>query len=229
MPIELADLLQAPPAFEMRPAFLFPTSPGAGKEAGQVYGQLKSLEGISPYSGSIAVAPLRFEAMRGQPIRAPRTLPAKVPSTEEALFQNRARLKIMTSTVAMHLTDLTRGWLFEALDELLNLEVWHEGDSVLDPNSFATYLRLLIYQRRVTRASLGIANSGNLLAAWVTPAHRLTMEFLASDQLRWALSCGEGESREVAAGLCGVRRLFAVLSPYNATGWFVEDANADRR
>jgi hypothetical protein len=115
------------------------------------------------------------------------------------------------------------------LDELLDPEIWHEEDALLDANSFGTYLRLLTYQRKVKRASHGVSNAGNLLTAWVADGHRLTMEFLASDQVRWALSHGTGEFRELAAGQCGLRRLTAVLSPYDATAWFVDDADADPR
>jgi hypothetical protein len=229
MPAELASLLGSPRAFEMRPTLPIAISPGAGKEASEVYGRLRLMEGIGLYSGSGGgIAPLRLEALRDLRLKTPRTVPARVPSGEQALFQNRARLKVMTSTVAMHLPQATRSWLFEALDDLLSVEMWHEEDALLNPSSFATYLRLLVYQGRVRRASLGISNIGNLLAAWMTATHRLTIEFFPSDRLRWALSCGDEETREVAAGQCGLRRLSPVLTPYDAIGWFVEDANADR-
>jgi hypothetical protein len=229
MPSDLVGFLDAPPAFEMRPIFLGPVSPGTGVEANHLYGRLRSLEGIGPPSDAIRIAPVKLEAARTMPVGAPRTAPAAMPSMEDALFQNRARLKVMTSMVAMHLMEATRHWLFGALDELLSPEVWHEDDALLNPDSFGTYLRLLTYQRGVRPASLGVSNAGNLLAAWVTADHRLTMEFLASDQARWALSHETKELRESAAGQCGLRRLTAVLSPYNATAWFVEDAHANYR
>lgn len=229
MPIELQSLIQTPPAFEMQPIFLGTVSPGAGNEASSLYGRFKSLEGGSARGAAARMAPVRFEAARPGSSAAPQAVPAAVPSVEESLFQNRARLKVMTSTVAMHLSDPTRQWLFDALDELLDPEVWHEEDALIDANSFGTYLRLLTYRRSVKRASLGVSNGGNLLAAWVAPGHRLTMEFLPSDQVRWALSHGSGELKELATGQCGLRRLPAVLSPYDATPWFVDNANADRR
>lgn len=227
MPIELENLIQTPRVFEIPPIFLGTVSPGAGTEASYLYGRFKSLEGLSIPGAAAQIQPVRLEAARPGSSAAPQTVPAAVPSIEESLFQNRARLKVMTSTVAMHLSDATRQWLFDALDELLDPEVWHEEDALIDVNSFGTYLRLLTHRRDVGRASLGVSNGGNLLAAWVTPDHRLTMEFLPSDQVRWALSHGTGELRELAAGQCGLRRLTAVLSPYDATTWF-GDADANR-
>jgi hypothetical protein len=229
MPPDLGGILEAPAAFDMRPIFRGAVSPGIGEEASQLYERLKLLEGARAPSAGMRVAPVQFGAAKSKPIGSPRTTPAAAPSIEEALFKNRAQLKVMTSAVAMHLKEAARHWLFETLDELLGPEVWHEDDTLLNPNSFGTYLRLLTYQRGVRPASLGVSNAGNLLAAWVTDDHRLTMEFLASDQVRWALSHGTVETRELAAGQCALKRLAAVLSPYDATDWFAEDAHADHR
>lgn len=229
MPAELAGRIEAPAAFGLRPIFGVPVSPGIGEEAGRLYQRLKSLEEVGAPSTAIRFAPIQFEAAKPAPIGAPRTVPAAVSSLKEALFKNCAQLKVMTSIVAMHLSEATRHWLFDALDGLLDPEVWHKDDTLLNPNSFGTYLRVLIYQRDVRPASLGVSNAGNLLAAWIGDDHRLTMEFLPSDQVRWALSHGLGADRELAAGQCMLKRLTAVLSPYDATAWFVEDAHANHR
>lgn len=229
MPGELAAFVEAPAAFGPRPIFSVPVSPGIGEEAGRLYQRLKLLEEVGAPSTVIHIAPVQFEAARPAAIGTSRTAPAAVPSLEEALFKNRAQLKVMTSIVAMHFSEATRRWLFEALDELLNPESWHEDDTFLNPNSFGTYLRVLTYQRGVRPASLGVSNAGNLLAAWIGDDHRLTMEFLPSDQVRWALSHGTAETRELAAGQCALKRLTVVLSPYDAAAWFVEDAHANHR
>ena len=211
MPAELLNVHEAPSAFTTRLALPSLISPGAGKEALQIGSQLESIENIR--SGVVAISPKPFQFKangRGSP-QARGTVPARPASLQETLFQTRARLKVMTSQVAMHLSEHTRTWLFTQLDDLLDPEVWHEDDTLVNPASYATYLRLLIYYGRVKVASLGISNIGNLLAAWLTLTGRLTMEFVASDHVRWALSCGEGEAREMAAGQCGVRRIDTVL------------------
>lgn len=227
MSVEQPQSLPATRAFSMWPTLPSFISPGAGKEAGQIFGQLQAIQNFRQPATAPGLTPVRFEPGGGVPAEAPRTFPTKPASIEEALFQNRARLKIMTSQVAMHLSEAVRGWLFSQLDWLLSPDSWHEDDILVRADSFFTFLRLLIFYRKVKFGSLGVSNAGHLLAAWLAEDHRLTMEFLPADQVRWAVSRGQGEARERAVGQCTVRRVSQVLMPYNAREWFIEDAGTD--
>jgi hypothetical protein len=145
-------------------------------------------------------------------------------STAERLHAALASAKVMTSEVVMHLDREWRDRLFDQLDDLLDVEDWHEDDEPLLDESFRTFLRLILYQKPGRRPGLGLSHRGHLIAAWTAGADRLTLECGADDTIRWVLSCEIHGARERAAGETHVARLPEILRPYGPDRWFA-DAN----
>jgi hypothetical protein len=146
-------------------------------------------------------------------------------STAERLHAALASAKVMTSDVAMHLDREWRDRLFAQLDDLLNVEDWHEDDEPLLDESFRTFLRLILYQKPKRRPGLGLSHRGYLIAAWTADADRLTLECAPDDMIRWVLSCEINGERERAAGETHVARVPEILQPYRPDRWF---ANVDQ-
>ncbi|HTY66719.1 MAG TPA: hypothetical protein VMH36_08715 [Alphaproteobacteria bacterium] len=146
---------------------------------------------------------------------------------EQLLDRRRAELKVRTAAVAMHISEKWRLDLFRQLDDLMDIESWHLEDQPIDPESFMTFLRFLIYEKNIKRPSLAISTNGAIIAAWFEPGQRLTIEFHAKDHVRWIVSrVDEQFGSESAAGTGSVLRLAAVLSPYGAEAWFKNAAAA---
>jgi hypothetical protein len=143
-----------------------------------------------------------------------------------SLFRLRWQMKLMISQVAMHLSHEVQTSLASALDDLLDPASWHAQDPPLAPDSFATYLRLQLFERSLRLPSFGISQPGNLMAGWIAERGRLTFEFLATDQIRWSLSYQRKERRERAAGEVEINRLRDVLAPYPVLDWYIANAAA---
>lgn len=151
--------------------------------------------------------------------QAPKLRPA---ATAERLDAALASAKVMTSNVVMHLDREWRDRLFAQLDDLLNVEDWHEDDEPLLDESFRTFLRLILYQKPKRRPGLGLSHRGHLIAAWTTGPDRLTLECAPDDTIRWVLSCEINGERERAAGETHVARLPEILRPYGPDRWFAD-------
>jgi len=150
-----------------------------------------------------------------------KALPSSRADPHAEVFDRLIDLKVSTATIAMHLQDAWRTGLFRQLDDLLDEENWHPGDTLPTPDSFRTFLRLVIMLGRPPRPGLGCTDSGNILASWRRTEDRLTIECRLDDELRWVLSrrlLGETES---AAGICKVKNLRSRLAPYEPEVWFV--------
>jgi hypothetical protein len=128
----------------------------------------------------------------------------------------------MTSNVVMHLDREWRDRLFAQLDDLLDVQDWHEDDEPLLDESFRTFLRLILYQQPKRRPGLGLSHRGHLVAAWTTGADRLTLECAPGDTIRWVLSCQIDGEHERAAGETHVARLPEILRPYGPDRWFAD-------
>lgn len=139
---------------------------------------------------------------------------------EQQLFDSLAAAKVTTSHVAMHLDNEWRRRLFRQLDSLLAYEDWDSADIPLRGNSFTTFLRTIIFLRPKRAPGLGMSSTGEIVAAWTKEQDRLTMEFGASDKVRWTLSRIENDERERAAGETYADRMEQVLAPYNPDRWF---------
>jgi len=141
-------------------------------------------------------------------------------SLPEQLYNALAAAKVLTSQVAMHLEDHWRAKLFKRLDDLLSVDNWDELDRVLVQDSFSTFLRTILVRSPRRQPALGISQRGYLLADWTTGRDSLVIEFLPKDELRWVLVRYVDGERESAAGLTPLRRLLAVLAPYDPDCWF---------
>ncbi|QOZ45521.1 hypothetical protein XH89_20055 [Bradyrhizobium sp. CCBAU 53340] len=191
-----------------RRAFATPYVPSlaVGAVSKVIEGQIENLQKPSPTFASQGTATL------------PRT------SLDERLFDVLAQFKIRTSQVAMHLNRDWRTRLFGQFDSLLNVEDWEPLDRPPTIESFATFLRLLVFLKPQRRPGLGATATGELIASWTNGNDRLTIECLPQDLVRWTVSVTINEERERAAGITPVSRLPAVLAPYGPDRWFA-DAN----
>lgn len=187
-------------------------SPGASEDAKVI---AQSLHEIWSRQSSPSHAP--FLGKAGQ--HAGRTM-------AERLYNALADAKVLTSKVAMHLNSEWRSRLFSQLDDLLNVEDWHDDDQPVLRTSFATFLRMVLYQNPARRPGLGVSHQGNLIGAWSAGTDRLTIEFMPNDLVRWVLSCEVDGEKERAAGETPVARLPDVLRPYSPERWFSDGRKA---
>ena len=132
-----------------------------------------------------------------------------VASFEERLFDALVSLKVSGSFLAMHLSAEERRRLFEALDDTINVEDWHEDDKLPTADSFQAFLRWMIYSRNVDWTSIGVSETGTILVAWRTRRGLLTADFESANSVRWTAKL-VGDEGEVghSAGRCPLR-LFA--------------------
>jgi hypothetical protein len=151
-------------------------------------------------------------------------MPPQPATVAERLFDALAKFKIRTSQVAMHLDRDWRSKLFGQLDSLLDAQDWEPLDRPPSIESFATFLRMLIFLRPARRPGLGATAKGELIATWTVGDDRLTIECMPHDLVRWTISVSINDDRERAAGITPVSRLPEVLSPYGPDRWFA-DAN----
>lgn len=152
-------------------------------------------------------------------------------SLTEKLYYRLEQYKVLTSKVAMHLSDNWRSLLFRQLDMLLELDEWPEGDPPPTVASFRTFLRLVLWLKTDVPPGLGASIDGNIIAAWTHGNDRLTIECLESDQVRWSIVHTVDETLERAAGFTVVSRIFEVLGPYSPEKWFkrVEQVHSSGR
>lgn len=141
-------------------------------------------------------------------------------SLTERLFDATAQVKILTSQVAMHLSNEWRGQLFRQLDQLHDPEEWEKGDPPLERASFATFLKAIFDLKPTVRPGLGLSNNGYLVAAWTANKDRLTLQFLPHDKVKWVISRYLSDELEQVAGNTSVKRLGVALEPYTPRVWF---------
>jgi hypothetical protein len=146
----------------------------------------------------------------------------------EELYDALATAKVMTSKVSMHLDDRWRRDLFSNLDEMLNIDNWHDDDAILKMDSFETFLRFAIFVDPTRQPHLGISNEGNLLAGWIDGRNRLSFECLAQDTIRWVLVRYLDDERETAAAQVSLLRLMVVLAPFEPQKWLFDGRQPDR-
>jgi hypothetical protein len=158
--------------------------------------------------------------MHKKPPSAPETQSEPRAQITEQLFNASAQLKILVSQVSMHLSDDWRRRLFRKLDSLYDPENWEQSDTLVDPGSFMSFLRLILQIGPIDRMSLGVSQEGHFLTGWIRDKDSLTLEFTGEDDIRWALVRHLGDHRESAAGRTSLQRLPAVLKPYSPEAWF---------
>lgn len=111
---------------------------------------------------------------------------------EQVLFDNRSELKILTSRIAMHISESSRRDLFQQIDRLLDLDAWSDLESLIPPSSFKTFLRFLVFKSETQRPSLTLSAEGNVVASWFTEEARLSTEFYPKDTVRSVFSRRQG-------------------------------------
>jgi hypothetical protein len=132
-----------------------------------------------------------------------------VATFEERIFDALVSLKVSASFLSMHLSADERHRLFDALDETINVDDWHEGDKLPAVSSFQEFLRWMIYSRNADWTSIGVSENGTILVAWRKERSMLTADFEGGNSVRWTVRL-MGEDGEVghAAGRCPLK-LFA--------------------
>jgi hypothetical protein len=126
---------------------------------------------------------------------------ARVPSStnlQEHLFDARVNLKVVTSQYAMHLSESARSRLFSELDYLLAEDGWDPDDTLPTVESFRVFLKWVIFSGDCTWSSLGIADDGNILAAWVRADDVMTANF--GERVRWTQRFSANGSRQTVSG-----------------------------
>ncbi|MSP43864.1 MAG: hypothetical protein EXR08_10980 [Alphaproteobacteria bacterium] len=148
--------------------------------------------------------------------------PHEVRTLEESLFDNRAALKIITSKLGTsHIDPSLRSQLFFQIDWLLKSEEWEEGDNLPNEQSFKTLIKFILNSSPLESPSLGLSESGNLLALWINGVNKLNLECFPNDHFKWLVSCVfEGKKERAAGESPSLVRLLNSLEPYNNAGWF---------
>lgn len=142
---------------------------------------------------------------------------------EEQLFDTKAACKILTNQFAMHFGEAWQKRFFVQLDALMELEDWDRHDTPVTEASFTTLLRVLLLLKDKRRPGLGIANDGQIVAAWTKGANRLTLQCLPADGIRWVVSIDAEGELETAAGHTSLSDLMSRLAPYNPNQWFTDE------
>lgn len=131
-----------------------------------------------------------------------------------------AECKRQISRISMHLPVGWFGQLNNQLDLVLDEAEWDPLDPPPRPESYATFLRMLLVVKPPRRPGLGLTAHGNFVAMWTVGEDKLTIECLRQDVVRWWLSRSEGQIRERAAGETVITRLHNVLAPYSPHKWY---------
>lgn len=146
------------------------------------------------------------------------------PSLEEALFDQRVALKLVGADFSAHLDQVWRAGLFRQLDNLLDAEEWDLSDKMPSPESFRTFLRMIVHNKPARRPGLAATSDGKIIATWTEGRDRLTIECLPDDTLRWVLTKYVDGERLSSANTAPVRRLREILAPFHPESWFGNQA-----
>ncbi len=140
----------------------------------------------------------------------------------EKLFDNGADLKIILAQFSIsHLDMEIRSQLLRQIDWLLDAEHWEAGDSFPNVGAFKTLIKFILNAKPVASPSLGLSDSGNLLAMWVHEANRLTLECMPNDLINYAaMSIADGKKKSAAGRAETLRDILELLSPFKNAGWF---------
>jgi hypothetical protein len=120
-------------------------------------------------------------------------------SFAEKLFNSLVELKVGVAEYAMHLTPDVRAKIFKDLDDLLNVDDWHEDDLLPRLLSFRDFLKWTIYSKRFNWLSLGFSDEGNVLVAWKSGKGMLTASYDGAGRVWWTAAITlDGELNHVA-------------------------------
>lgn len=150
---------------------------------------------------------------------------AKSDSIEGRLLEKRTSLTRLMSTVGMYLDPDWRGRLIEKLANLLDPAEWDESFALPSEQSFATFLRMVIYVRPTKRPGIGLSAKGHFLTSWAKDSDRIVIECLSNDEVRWVLSHNQKGYLESGAGKTKIFRLSEVIHPYEPDELFQDAHN----
>lgn len=125
---------------------------------------------------------------------------------EQKVFDALVRLKVSVSQYAMHLGREVRNKIFADLDAIINVNDWYPEDEFPGSNSFRDFLKWTVYTRRFDWSSLGVADNGDLLIAWVKGDSLLTGHFDGKGRIWWAYKKETADGAEHASGDCTLQR-----------------------
>lgn len=133
----------------------------------------------------------------------------EITSFEEQIFNSLVSLKVSVSQYAMHLTTEERHRIFAELDSLINVDDWHEGDTLPNIIAFRDFLKWMIYSKYFKWISLGVSDEGGMTVAWKTKRVLLTAKFsglAGQDGVKWtAQILSEKGETGYAVGKCPLR------------------------
>ncbi len=123
-------------------------------------------------------------------------------SYEEKIFNSLVSLKVAVSQYAMHLPNEERDRLFARLDEVINVEDWHEEDTFPILGSFINFLKWIIFSKDFGWSSIGVSDEGNILVAWTTSNLVLTANFFPQNKVTWTatIESESGPAHSVGSG-----------------------------
>lgn len=119
--------------------------------------------------------------------------------------------------------------LIKHVHRLLDPEDWDQGDPVPSANSFQTLLRLLISINPERQPGLGIAPSGNFVAAWHDGEDRIFIETAKNDLMKWVLSRTIDTQKERVSGEAKIHRFFDVTNAWKPEGYITHAINNNRK
>jgi len=138
----------------------------------------------------------------------------------EALFDACAEVKVITSSVSMHLSNESRQKLFNQIDMMHEIDGWDPEDNPVDGPSYSTFLKWLLVVAPKKGPGLGLSHSGNVVAAWMHNKDRLIVEFLPKDKSKWSITRHCDGEVERGFGEANILRLLEVLGPYEVECFF---------
>jgi hypothetical protein len=141
-------------------------------------------------------------------------------SVKEKLFHSRASFKVLFSQIAMHLDSSVRSRLFSQIDNLLDASEWVKSDAPISPESFNTFIRLLLFVKPDRRPGVGSDGESHLITTWTVRDDHLTIYCLPLDKIKWTVRAKTDGIDEHAAGSTSLARLLEVLQPYSPQRWF---------
>ena len=138
-------------------------------------------------------------------------------------------LKVATSNVAMHMPRALRDDIFKQVDRLLDFKAWDDDSSTIGRDSFLTFLRFVTWESRLRRPALTVAHSGNIMASWLQPSMRLTVEFFPADHIQLvAHRMSDGRTAESISYSGHIKRIDTVLASIDALEIFRAGGRACR-
>jgi hypothetical protein len=147
------------------------------------------------------------------------TTPRQVPIADQ-LRDKLVSLKRIVSAVSMYLDADWRAQLLGTLDRFVNVDDWEDDIALPSEQSFATFLRTIIYLHPTKRPGLGLSAKGHFLASWSRGRDRIVIEGLANDDIRWVLSQMNEGMRESGAGRNQIHRLPDLIAGYEPDRFF---------